>query len=345
MDPTLSPEIHFTTDFEPSTDPTPVSISIPPRAHYLPEGVIPPAPSYDALSTKNADSPPKYYQTNASPDCPLPWDKLTSALTLASSVPHSLISLPLTAPPLTTSDSRRETLVAHSSCKIIIWSFFSVLKPLNGPVVREFIVRGLVSPDVTSDSGQTPLLAAVSVGDDSLVRMLIALGATVDKYGTFDAAQRTPLQAAAADGRLSLVKLLREDFGADDGLLAPDGQIALRLAAKGKHKHVVAYLPARRLGAGRRLKAVFQGEGETVKTNISDGVKWPLALAGIVLKQTLGGGPGVATFADQQDPSSSFPRRFCAGVWDVLIRVARHMEVDLLGALVYRLFDHQGMQE
>ncbi|KAK4131817.1 hypothetical protein BT67DRAFT_444234 [Trichocladium antarcticum] len=57
---------------------------------------------------------------------------------------------------------------------------------------------------------------------------------------------------AAARGRLALVRLLVEEFGADDGVVAPDGQIALRLAAEGGHREVVDYLPRRRGGAWRR---------------------------------------------------------------------------------------------
>src|SRR4051812_12779747 len=90
-----------------------------------------------------------------------------------------------------------------------------------------------------------------------MVCLLISLGATVDAFGTLPARgapRRTPLQAAAAGGNLALVRLLVTDFGADDGLLAPDGQLALRLAADGGHRDVVAFLPVRRGGACARWK-------------------------------------------------------------------------------------------
>lgn len=65
---------------------------------------------------------------------------------------------------------------------------------------------------------------------------------------------RTPLQLAAAIGHLPLVKLLLETYHCDDSLIAPDGQIALRLAAANGHREVVAYLPTRRGGGFLRWK-------------------------------------------------------------------------------------------
>jgi hypothetical protein len=65
---------------------------------------------------------------------------------------------------------------------------------------------------------------------------------------------RTPLQHAASLGHLVLVKLLMEQYGCDDSIVAPDGQIALRLAAENGHQEVADYLPPRRLGGLRRWK-------------------------------------------------------------------------------------------
>ena len=59
---------------------------------------------------------------------------------------------------------------------------------------------------------------------------------------------------AAAEGNLPLVKLFHKVWGADDSLIAPDGQLALRLAAEGGHCEVVAHLPVRRGGGWRRWK-------------------------------------------------------------------------------------------
>lgn len=63
---------------------------------------------------------------------------------------------------------------------------------------------------------------------------------------------RTPLQLAASLGHLILVKLLMEQYHCDDSLVAPDGQIALRLAAENDHREVVDYLPSRRNGGFKR---------------------------------------------------------------------------------------------
>jgi hypothetical protein len=138
----------------------------------------------------------------------------------------------------------------------IISLFFGAVRKKNTELVELLVTRGFISPDCADALGETPLLAAVGAGNGAMVCALVALGATVDLYGRLNGgeAERTPLQAAAAAGRLALVRLLREDFGADDGLVAPDGQMALRLAADAGHRDVVAYLPARRGGAFRRWK-------------------------------------------------------------------------------------------
>jgi hypothetical protein len=92
---------------------------------------------------------------------------------------------------------------------------------------------------------------------------------------------RTPLQLAASMGHLVLVKLLMEQYHSDDALIAPDGQIALRLAAENEHREVVDYLPARRGGgfrrwkhknktAIRRAKSAAQGIGYFVKFFVWD---------------------------------------------------------------------------
>src|SRR5215471_9821822 len=65
---------------------------------------------------------------------------------------------------------------------------------------------------------------------------------------------RTPLQLAAAMGNLPLVKLFIEVYHCDDSQIAPDGQLALRLAAANGHRHVVDYLPVRRGGGWLRWK-------------------------------------------------------------------------------------------
>ena len=60
---------------------------------------------------------------------------------------------------------------------------------------------------------------------------------------------------AASIGSLPIVKLLFEPpYSANDALVAPDGQIALRLAAENGHRAIVEYLPSRRAGGYLRFK-------------------------------------------------------------------------------------------
>lgn len=80
---------------------------------------------------------------------------------------------------------------------------------------------------------------------------------------------RTPLQHAASLGHLVLVKLLMEKYGCDDSIVAPDGQIALRLAAENGHQEVVDYLPLRRRGGFRRWKHAHRKSLRRVKKAVS----------------------------------------------------------------------------
>ena len=83
-------------------------------------------------------------------------------------------------------------------------------------------------------------------------------------------AQRTPLQSAASRGNLTLVKLFIEVYHADDSLIAPDGQLALRLAAENGHREVTNYLPLRRGGGWRRWKNHHAKAMERIKKAVSN---------------------------------------------------------------------------
>jgi len=149
----------------------------------------------------------------------------------------------------------------------LITALFTAVRAKNTELVTVLVSRGFVSPDCTDSTGRTPLYAAVDAGNGQMVCTLVGLGAQVDAFsfgavvpgatrGALAASlgQRTPLMLAAQNGNLALVRLLVDDFGADDALVAPDGQLALRLAADAGHRDVVAFLPARRGGAFRRWK-------------------------------------------------------------------------------------------
>ncbi|OPB40539.1 hypothetical protein A0O28_0006180 [Trichoderma guizhouense] len=147
----------------------------------------------------------------------------------------------------------------------IVANFFHYIAEKQVDVVSNIIANGFVSPDTPNDRGETPLITAVSNNDAAMVRLLVSLGATIDGYGSYShveedhwtKVQRTPLQVAATEGKLGIVRILRE-LGADDSLIAPDGAMALRLAAENGHREVVDLLPTRRGGAWKRWKVTHE---------------------------------------------------------------------------------------
>lgn len=157
----------------------------------------------------------------------------------------------------------------------IVGSFFTSIENGHDDLVAEFISRGWVSPDTTSRVHETPLLAAVRAGRTPMVSRLVALGATVNAFGRpktsktpiddDDRPERTPLMLAAERGHLALVKVLMKDYGADDSLVAPDGAIALRLAAINGHREIVDFLPSRRSGAWLRWKTAHYKQMERIR--------------------------------------------------------------------------------
>ncbi|CAF9908046.1 MAG: hypothetical protein HETSPECPRED_007972 [Heterodermia speciosa] len=172
-------------------------------------------------------------------------------------------SLPITGPPEKNPGgqwSEHSLLVTQA-----LDTYFSAIQTKKDEVVALLIETGIVTANTTSRDGVTPLLAAVEAGNVRMVQELIDFDADVNTYGSAPHnrakswnrkdVQRTPLQFAAAKGNLTLVKLLMEVYHANDALIAPDGQLALRLAIQNGHREIAAYLPARRGGGWRRWKA------------------------------------------------------------------------------------------
>ncbi|KAG5297770.1 ankyrin repeat domain-containing protein, conidia-enriched transcript [Histoplasma ohiense] len=129
------------------------------------------------------------------------------------------------------------------------------------------ISQNLVSPNVIDTDGMSPLLAAVKAGRTRTIQELVDLGAEPDAYAISGfrllpvgraAIRRTPLQLAAELGNLPLVKMFIETYQCDDSKVAPDGELALRLASKNGHRHVVDYLPARRGGGWKRWRTAHE---------------------------------------------------------------------------------------
>ncbi|KAH0522816.1 hypothetical protein TsFJ059_006605 [Trichoderma semiorbis] len=160
----------------------------------------------------------------------------------------------------------------NSTDQEIVSNFFHYITQKQVDVVSNIIANGFVSPDTPNDRGETPLITAVSNNDAAMVRLLVSLGATIDGYGSYShdeedhqtKVQRTPLQVAAAEGKLGIVKILRE-LGADDSLVAPDGAMALRLAAENGHREVVDLLPTRRGGAWKRWKVTHEKQMRRIR--------------------------------------------------------------------------------
>ncbi|KAM0234871.1 hypothetical protein ACHAPO_006235 [Fusarium lateritium] len=157
----------------------------------------------------------------------------------------------------------------------IVDAFFLAIENGHDDVIADFIARGWVSPDTTSRCGETPLIAAVRAGKLPMVSRLVALGASVNHYGRVpsegktvapeDLPERTPLMVAADRGHLALVKVLIEDYGAKHDLIAPDGAIALRLAAMNRHREIVQYLPQFRGGSWKRWMHVHRKQMERLQ--------------------------------------------------------------------------------
>lgn len=150
----------------------------------------------------------------------------------------------------------------------IITTYFSAISTANIELLDTLFELRLVTPETTFQDLKSPLLAAIHAGKSSSVKFLLQTGANINAYAITAThfidyprksywipqhTTRTPLQYAAELGNLALVKLLLE-HGADDSLIATDGQLALRLASQNGHKEIVAYLPSRRGGGFRRWK-------------------------------------------------------------------------------------------
>lgn len=167
----------------------------------------------------------------------------------------------------------------------IVKELFSSIWREDTQAVALLIQHNLVTPNTTGQRGQTPLLEAILTKSIPMVKEVLRLGADCNKFGVvvsnhflgyrrpiysqvkltrFDGFQgnttRTPLMLAASMGSLAIVKLLFEPpYSADDTLVAPDGQIALRLAAENDHRAIVEYLPSRRAGGYLRFKTHHAG--------------------------------------------------------------------------------------
>ncbi|PPQ90645.1 hypothetical protein CVT25_006628, partial [Psilocybe cyanescens] len=187
------------------------------------------APSYNGI--ENGQEPPK------------PIDRYPQCSEIGSSSSSSHDSFPLI-----------------SVKQAIVEELFNAIAREDNETIRLLIQHNIVTANTTHRTGQTPLLQAVSVKNVFIVKQLLDLGADPNALGQLQHVNsqdtlRTPLMVAASIGSLPLVKLLFEPpYSADDTIIAPDGQIALRLAAENGHRAIVEYLPSRRIGHFLRFK-------------------------------------------------------------------------------------------
>ncbi|KAL7897358.1 hypothetical protein HDV63DRAFT_262168 [Trichoderma sp. SZMC 28014] len=114
-------------------------------------------------------------------------------------------------------------------------------------IVRNFVEKYPETSNTPNEHGETPLIAAVRVNEPEIVRHLLWNGAKVDVLGNYSQGgqsceiMRTALQVAAAEGKLDIIRILRENR-ADVFLYAPDGANALQLAAANNHQSVVEHI-------------------------------------------------------------------------------------------------------
>ncbi|KAJ4368418.1 hypothetical protein N0V83_006775 [Neocucurbitaria cava] len=173
-------------------------------------------------------------------------------------------SLPVLAWPLAGDRHTYHEMEEFHQYRRIIKMYFEAIEIGNVGLVASFFGAGLVTTQTTNEAGGTPLLAAVEAEHTHMVRYLLDVGAAIDAYGVtattvlhgknnYPCTYRTPLQSAAQTGNLPIVRLLM-GRGADDALIAPDGEVALRLAAGNGHREIVDYLPTRRGGGFKRWK-------------------------------------------------------------------------------------------
>ena len=110
-------------------------------------------------------------------------------------------------------------------------------------IVRLLLARDDVDPNLKDEDSQTPLLLAVLMGHDSIVSLLLARD-DVDP-NLKDKNSQTPLLLAALMGRDSIVSLLLARDDVDPNLKNDSGQTALSLAAFSGQKSIINLLLAR----------------------------------------------------------------------------------------------------
>ena len=143
---------------------------------------------------------------------------------------------------------------ATQTARDVVSKYFDAIKSQSTEIVNEMLTANLVTTETRDMLGRTPFIVAAETGSSRMCLLFADFDADVNALGRFEGEFRTPLMVAAQTGSLTLVKLFVDVLHADDAKLAPDGQLALRLAVEAGHQEIVEFLPVRRNGGWQRWK-------------------------------------------------------------------------------------------
>ncbi|UKZ93091.1 uncharacterized protein TrAFT101_008021 [Trichoderma asperellum] len=145
--------------------------------------------------------------------------------------------------------------------------FFNSIALGQESLVRDFIIQDSEILNMPNEHGETPLIVAVRADKPAIVRDLLWNGAKVDALGCYcqegqnTPALRTPLQVAAAEDKLHMIRILRENR-ADVFFTAPDGVNALQLATSNGHESITDHIRSAYISA---IALVPEAQKETAK--------------------------------------------------------------------------------
>lgn len=141
--------------------------------------------------------------------------------------------------------------------------------------IAQLLVERGANIEQPNEDGHTPLLIAIQIGNEQMVRMLLAHGANQNVYDEFGDFTRTALHHACLKGCLESVQVLL-DAGADINLQRDndDGETALMAAAQLGYMEIVRVL----LDAGGDVNlqdndgctALFEARGEDITRLLLD---------------------------------------------------------------------------
>ncbi|CAL4151474.1 unnamed protein product, partial [Meganyctiphanes norvegica] len=140
------------------------------------------------------------------------------------------------------------------------------LLPQCEEVVVALLESGSINPDLHGDHPNSPLLAAVIIGNSSIAELLLRKGASPN-LPSGGKPLHTPLIQAALDGHVNLCRLLL-NYGASPGATNSEGFHAVYNAAQNNHRDVIEVLLS--YGADpQQMRNVLFGFGKTPASHAS----------------------------------------------------------------------------